>query len=51
MLDKLNELLLADNRQAVSFTWVTGDAVQGERDTLISTPDKSKRVPVGLLEL
>ena len=51
MLDKLNELLLADNRQPVSFTWVTGEAVQGERDTLISTPDKTQTVPVGLLEL
>ena len=51
MLDKLNELLLADNRQPVSFTWVTGEAVQGERDMLISTPDKTQTVPVGLLEL
>ena len=51
MLDKLNELLVADHRKTVAFTWVTGDAVQGERDTLISTPDKSKTVPVGLLEL
>ena len=51
MLDKLNKLLVTDRREAVAFTWVSGDAVQGDRDTLIASPDKSKTVPVGLLEL